>query len=145
MYVELETTCFGFPEASCELFWGNARILVEGSEEDSYEDVIRNMYCNLATLGVFDKVKLVPQWGSALDPDEEREAREAIEKLDGFEITPEYAASVAEEAQQAAQRAQTNLKKMAMLMQEEGLKRGLNKEERQGMTLGETLGEKPPG
>ena len=54
-------------------------------------------------------------------------------------LTDEYAARVAAEEVEQAEQESTDFGRITRFMQEEGLRRGLNKEERAKLTLGEAF------
>ena len=138
--VELDTNILGFPKAAYDLGIDGPRteIVVNGYAEDSYEDVTRQLCRALAVLGLRGEVRLF--CNGVADEEEKREIFADVGHLEGaLCLTDEYAARVAaEEAEQAAKE-DADFDRIKRFMQEEGLRRGLNKEEREKLTLGQVF------
>ncbi len=141
MYVELGTDLLGNPEATFDLEMSDARatLVVRGLEDQGYEDVIRNMYRALALVGYRGEVGVVA--GDLLGKEDKQEAISAIERVGDFEVTAAYAQRVAQEELEKAEAEARSFRKLASFLQQEGLRRGLNKEERENLTLGEVFRE----
>lgn len=125
-----------------------AEVVVKGFrddiEDDTYEDVARQMCRVLALLGFRGEVSLF--YDGTGDEEDQREIFATIDRLkETLRITESDALRVAEEERQKSESLAAGLKKMGSTMKQEGLRRGLNKEERRQMTLGEALEGKPPG
>jgi hypothetical protein len=135
--VELGTNILGFPKAAYDLGIDGPRteIVVNGYEDDTYEDVTRQMCCALAVLGFRGKVRLFCD--GVAEEEEKREIFANVGHLEGtLWLTDEYAARVgAEEAEQE----DADFGRIMRFLKEEGLRRGLNKEERGKLTLGEAF------
>lgn len=139
--IALRADAFG-PRAVYELGLDGlpAEIVVKGFrddiEDDSYEDVARQMCRALALLGFRGEVSLF--YNGTGDEEDKREIFATIDRLkDTLRITEGDVRRVAAEEHQNSESLEAGLKKMGSAMKQEGLKRGLNKEERQRLTLGE--------
>ena len=140
MDVELGTNILGFPKATYDVGIDGPRtgIVVNGYEEDSYEDVTRQMCRALAVLGFRGEVRLFCDGGA--DEEEKREIFANVGNLEGaLWLTEEYAARVGEEEVEWAEKEDADFGRIRRFMQEEGLRRGLNKEKREKLTLGEAF------
>ena len=138
--VELGTNILGFPKAAYDVGIDGPRteIVVDGYEDDTYEDVTRQICSALAVLGFRGEVRLFCDGGA--DEEEKREIFAKVGHLTGtLHLTDEYAARVAAEEAEQAEQESTDFGRITRFMQEEGLRRGLNKEERQRLTLGEAF------
>jgi hypothetical protein len=137
--VELGTNILGFPMAAYDVGIDGPRteIAVNGYEDDSYEDVARQICRALAVLGFRGEVRLFCDAGA----DEEK--REIFAKVghlkEVLHLTDEYAARVAAEEVEQAKKEDADFGTIMRFMREEGLRRGLNKEEREKLTLGEAF------
>ena len=143
--VELGTNIFGLPKAAYDVGIDGPRteIVVNGYEEDTYEDATRQMCRALAVLGFRGEVRLFCDAGA--DEEEKREIFANVGHLNGvLWLTEEYAGRVAAEEVEQAEKESTDFGRITRFMQEEGLRRGLNKEEREKLTLGEAF-EEPQG
>jgi hypothetical protein len=141
--VELGTGLLGYPQATYELglTGPTTSIVVEGYEDDTYEGVAHSMCRALALLGCRGEVRLY--YDGMADEEEKKEIFVTIDALKGrLQLTDEMAQRVAEEEQQHAENEAARFKKMASFIKQEGLRRGLTKEEREKLTLKEAL-EKP--
>jgi hypothetical protein len=138
--VELGTNILGFPKAAYDVGVDGPRteIVVNGYEDDTYEDVTRQMCRALAVLGFRGEVRLFCDGGAG-----EGEKREIFAKVGHLEgalwLTDEYAACVGAEEAEQAKKESTDFGRIIRFMQEEGLRRGLNKEERERLTLGQVF------
>jgi hypothetical protein len=140
MDVELRVNALGVPVATYELGTAGARIVVEGYEDETIEDVVEGMCCALAVLNFRGEVRLFN--AGVASEEAEREMRATIERFNGkLWITDEDGALIAAEEERLAEKAQAEIKKVRSFMQQEGLRRGLNKEERESMTFGEAISE----
>jgi hypothetical protein len=138
--VELGTNILGFPKAACDLGIDGPRteIVVHGYEEDTYEDVTRQMCRALAMLGFRGEVRLF--CSGAADEEQKRGIFANVGHLEGtLWLTDEYAGRVAAEEVEQAAKEDADFGRIMLFMQEEGLRRGLNKEERGKLTLGESF------
>ena len=138
--VLLGTNILGFPKAACDLGIDGPRteIVVNGYEDDTYEDVTRQMCRALAVLGFRGEIRLFCNGGA--DEEQKREIFANVGHLEGtLSLTDEYAARVAAEAVEQAEKEDADFGRIKRFMQEEGLRRGLNKEEREKLTLGEAF------
>jgi hypothetical protein len=138
--VELGTNIFGFPKAAYEVGIDGPRteIVVNGYEDDTYEDVTRQICRALAVLGFRGAVRLFCDGGA--DEEEKQEIFATVDHLKGtLHLTDEYAARVAAEEVEQAEKEDADFGRIMRFMQEEGLRRGLNKEEREKLTLGEAF------
>jgi hypothetical protein len=138
--VELGTNILGFPKATYDvgIDGPQSEIAVNGYEGDTYEDVTRQMCRVLAVLGFRGEVRLFCDGGA--DEEEKREIFANVGHLEGtLWLTDEYAARVIAEEVEQAEREDTDFGRIMLFMQEEGLRRGLNKEEREKLTLGESF------
>jgi hypothetical protein len=137
--VELGTNILGFPKAAFDVGIDGPRteIVVNGYEDDTYEDVTRQICRVLAVLGFRGEVRLICDGGA------EEEKREIFAKVGHLKgvlwLTDEYAAGVAAEEVEQAEKEDADFGRIMRFMQEEGLRRGLNKEEREKLTLGEAF------
>jgi hypothetical protein len=137
--VELGTNILGFPKAAFDVGIDGPRteIVVNGYEDDTYEDVTRQICRALAVLGFRGAVRLFCDGGAE---EEKREIFANVGHLKGvLWLTDEYAAGVAAEEVEQAEKEDADFGKIMRFMQEEGLRRGLNKEEREKLTLGEAF------
>ena len=140
MDVELGHNILGFPKAAYGVGIDGPRteIVVDGYEGDTYEDVVRQMCRALAALGFRGEVKLF--CNGAADEDETREIFANVGHLEGaLWVTDEFAARVAAEEAERAQKEDADFARIIRFLNEEGLRRGLNKEERGKLTLGEAF------
>ena len=138
--VELGTNIFGLPKAAYDVGIDGPRteIVVNGYEDDSYEDVAQQICRALAVLGFRGEVRLFCDAGA--DEEEKREIFANVGHLNGvLWLTDEYAGRVAAEEVEQAEKESTDFGRITRFMQEEGLRRGLNKEERAKLTLGEAF------
>jgi hypothetical protein len=138
--VELGTNILGFPKAAYDVGIDGPRtqIVVNGYEDDTYEDVTRQICRALAVLGFRGEVRLFCDGGA--DEEETREIFANVGHLEGtLWLTDEYAARVAAEEAEHAEQEDGDFGRIMRFMQEEGLKRGLNKEEREKLTLGQVF------
>jgi len=139
--VELGTEILGYPKASYELGFDGpvTEVVVRGYEGDTYESVAQGMYRALALLGFRGELRLFYD-GMVSNEEEKKEIFATIDRLKGtLQITDEDAARIAAEEYQATEGTLVRFKQMASLVREEGLRRGLTKEEREKLTLGEAL------
>jgi len=140
IYVELGTSFLDYPEATYELGIGDLRtvVRVEGYEDDTYEDVARGMCRALALLGFRGEVGLF--YDGMAGGEEKREILATIDSLKGeLRLTGEGAERAAAEEQQRHKRELAWFSKTASFIKQEGLRRGLPKEEREKLTLREAL------
>ena len=140
MDVELGHNILGFPKAAYGVGIDGPRtaIVVDGYEGDTHEDVARQMCRALAVLGFRGEVKLFCD--AAADEDETREVFASVGHLEGaLWLTDEFAARVAAEETERVKKEDADFARMTRFMNEEGLRRGLNKEERGKLTLGEAF------
>jgi hypothetical protein len=138
--VELGTNILGFPMAAYDVGIDGPRteIAVNGYEDDSYEDVARQICRALAVLGFRGEVRLFCDAGA--DEKEKREIFANVGHLKGtLHLTDEYAERVAAEEVEQAKKEDADFGTIMRFMREEGLRRGLNKEEREKLTLGEAF------
>src|ERR671910_663245 len=138
--VELGTNILGFPKAVYDVGIDGPRteIVVDGYEDDTYEDVTRQICRALAVLGFRGEVRLFCDGGA--DEEEKREIFASVGHLKGvLWLTDEYAGRVAAEEVEQAEKENADFGRITRFMQEEGLRRGLNKEEREKLTLGEAF------
>jgi hypothetical protein len=138
--VELGTNILGLPKAAYDVGIDGPRteIVVNGYEDDSYEDVARQMCRALAVLGIRGEVRLFCDAGA--EEEEKREIFANVGHLKGvLHLTDEYAARVAAEEVEHSEKEDADFGRIMRFMQEEGLRRGLNKEERAKLTLGEVF------
>ena len=140
MDVELGTNILGFPKAAYDVGIDGPRteIVVDGYEDDTYEDVTRQICRTLAVLGFRGEVRLFCDAGA--EEEQKREIFANVGPLKGvLWLTDEYAGRVAAEEVEHAEKESTDFGRITRFMQEEGLRRGLNKEERKRLTLGEAF------
>ena len=138
--VELGTNILGFPKAAYDVGIDGPRteIVVNGYEDDTYQDVTQQICRALAVLGFRGEVRLFCDGGA--DEEETREIFANVGHLEGtLWLTDEYAARVAAEEAEQAEQEDGDFGRIMRFMQEEGLKRGLNKEEREKLTLGQVF------
>ena len=138
--VELGTNILGFPRAAYDVGIDGPRteIVVNGYDDDTYENVARQICRALAVLGFRGEVRLFCDGGA--DEEEKREIFASVGHLKGvLQLTDDYAARVAAEEVERAEQESTDFGRIMRFMQEEGLRRGLNKEERKQLTLGEAF------
>ena len=138
--VQLGTNILGFPKAAHDVGIDGPRteIVVNGCEEDTYEDVTRQMCRALAVVGFRGEVRLFCE--GVADEEQKREIFAKVGHLEGtLWLTDEYAARVCAEEVEQAEREDADFGRIMLFMQEEGLRRGLNKEERAKLTLGEAF------
>jgi hypothetical protein len=96
--VELGTNILGLPKAAYDVGIDGPRteIVVNGYEDDSYEDVAQQICRALAVLGFRGEVRLFCDGGA--DEEEKREIFAKVGHLKGvLQLTDEYAARVAAE------------------------------------------------
>jgi hypothetical protein len=137
--VELGTDILGFPKAAYDVGIDGPRteIAVNGYEDDTYEDVTRQICRALAVLGFRGEVRLFCDGGAE---EEKREIFANVGHLKGvLWLSDEYAACVAAEEVEQAEQEDADFGRIMRFMQEEGLRRGLNREAREKMTLGEAF------
>lgn len=130
----------GFPKAAYGVGIDGPRteIVVHGYEDDTYEDVAWQMCRTLAVLGFRGEVKLFCD--GAAEEDETREIFASVGDLEGaLWLTDEFAARVAAEEAERAKMEDADFARIIRFLKEEGLRRGLNKEERGKLTLGEAF------
>jgi hypothetical protein len=130
-------------EATAELWIGNGdvvEIVVGSVDEEGAKEVIARMRRALAFLGLCGEM-LVAVDVDVYGEERKEEALRVIEKLSEQDrtITWNDVRRVNQEAEEEARRVERGFGKLAGFMKEEGLKRGLNKEEREKLTLGEAL------
>ena len=138
--LELGTNILGFPKAAYDVGIDGPRteIAVNGYEYDTYEDVTRHICRVLAMLGFRGEVRLFCE--GVADEEEKREIFANVGHLEGMlQLTDEYAAHVVTEEVEQAEQELADFSGIMRFMQEEGLRRGLNKEEREKLTLGEAF------
>jgi imidazolonepropionase-like amidohydrolase len=143
MEVTLRTGLLGTPEASAELLVGRdvAQIVVEAiNEGEGFEEVlakIRRMLAHLGMVGKFYVDTNIP-----FDDEARGEAQRVIDNLSERDrtITPADVQRVLQEDEERAKQVSEGLKHIARIMKEEGLRRGLNKEERKKLSLDEVFG-----
>jgi hypothetical protein len=138
--VELGTNILGFPKAAYDVGIDGPRteIVVDGYEHDTYEDVTRQICRALAVLGLRGEVRLFCDAGA--EEEQKREIFANVGHLKGLLwLTDEYAGRVAAEEVEHSEKESTDFGRITRFMQEEGLRRGLNKEEREKLTLGEAF------
>ena len=138
--VELGTNICGFPKAAYDVGIDGPRteIVANGHEDDTYDDVARQICRALAVLGFRGEVRLFCDAGS--EEEEKREIFANVGHLEGvLWLTDEYARRVAAEKVEQAEKESTDFGRVTRFMQEEGLRRGLNREERAKLTLGEVF------
>jgi hypothetical protein len=138
--VELGTNILGLPKAAYDVGIDGPRteIAVNGYEDDTYEDVARQICRALAMLGFRGEVRLFCDAGA--EEEEKREIFANVGHLKGeLHLTDEYAARVAAEEVEHSEKEDADFGRIMRFMQEEGLRRGLNKEERAKLTLGEVF------
>ena len=134
------TNILGFPKAAYGVGIDGPRteIVVDGYEDDTYEDVTRQICSALAVLGFRGEVRLFCDAGA--EEEEKREIFASVGHLKGvLWLTDEYAGRVATEDVEQAEKESTDFGRITRFMQEEGLRRGLNKEERAKLALGEAF------
>ena len=134
------TNILGFPKAAYDVGIDGPRteIVVNGYEDDTYEDVTRQICRALAMLGFRGEVRLFCDTGA--EEEEKREIFAKVGHLAGtLRLTDEYAAGMGAEEVEQAEKESTDFGRIMRFMQEEGLRRGLNKEEREKLTLGEAF------
>src|SRR5215216_4574271 len=130
--VELGTDILGFPKAAYSVGIDGPRteIAVNGYEEDTYEDVTRQLCRALAVVGFRGEVRLF--CNGVADEEEKREIFANVGHLEGaLWLTDEYAAHVVAKEVEQAELESADFGRIMRFMQEEGLRRGLNKEERE--------------
>jgi len=138
--VELGTNILGFPKAAYDVGIDGPRteIVVNGYEHDTYKDVTRQMCRALAVLGFRGEVRLFCDGGA-----EEEEKQEIFANVghlkDSLWLTDEYTARVPAEEVEQAEKEDADFGRIKRFMQEEGLRRGLNKEERAKLKLGQVF------
>jgi hypothetical protein len=122
--VELGTNILGFPKAAFDVGIDGPRteIVVNGYEDDTYEDVTRQICRALAVLGFRGEVRLFCDGGAE---EEKREIFANVGHLKGvLWLTDEYAAGVAAEEVEQAEKEDADFGRIMRFMQEEGLRRG---------------------
>ncbi len=156
MLIELRLSD-GVPEASANLEFGTgdrADIVVsmiyevlmydDDEEEMGYEElitkVIAKMHRTLAYLGLCGRMFFDPS-GLTYDDEVREEAKRVLDGLSeqDLTITPEDVVRVRREEAEASEKTAALFKKLETSAKEEGLRRGLGKEERSRMTLGEAF------
>jgi hypothetical protein len=138
--VELGTNILGFPKAAFGVGIDGPRteIVVNGYEGDTYEDVARQMGRALAALGFRGEVRLFCE--GAAHEQERREIFANVGHLEGtLWLTDEYAAHVDADEAERAKKEDADFGNITRFLKEEGLRRGLNKEERGRLTLGDAF------
>ena len=143
MEVTLRTGLLGTPEASAELLVGRdvAQIVVEAIDEgEGFEEVLAKMRRTLAHLGMVGKFYV--DANIPFDNEARGEAQRVIDNLSERDrtITPADVQRVLQEDEERAKQVSEGLKHIARTMKEEGLRRGLNKEERKKLSLDEVFG-----
>jgi len=138
--VELGTNILGFPKAAFGVGIDGPRteIVVNGYEGDTYEDVARQMCRALAALEFRGEVRLFCE--GAAHEQERREIFANVGHLEGtLWLTDEYAARVDADEAERAKKEDADFGNITRFLKEEGLRRGLNKEERGRLTLGDAF------
>jgi len=122
--VELGTNILGFPKAAYDVGIDGPRteIVVNGYEDDTYEDVTRQICRALAVLGFRGEVRLFCDGGA--DEEEKQEIFANVDHLKGtLHLTDEYAARVAAEEVEQAEKEDADFGRIMRFMREEGLRR----------------------
>jgi hypothetical protein len=113
---------------------------------EAWAELLRETRNMLARCMILGRMKVVASEGYLLQTDEENsESIEKAKKLLGeefFDITFDTAMRALKERYEEEAAVRGGLRIMMNLMEEEGLRRGLNKEERGRMTIGEAFGPK---
>ncbi len=143
MEVTLRTGLLGTPEASAELLVGRdvAQIVVEAiNEGEGFEEVLAKIRRTLAHLGMVGKFYV--DTNIPFDDEARGEAQRVIDNLSERDrtITPADVQRVLQEDEERAKQVSEGLKHITRIMKEEGLRRGLNKEERKKLSLDEVFG-----
>ncbi len=143
MEVTLRTGTLGTPEACVELLLGRdaAKVVVGAiDEEEGFEEVLIKMRRTLAHLGMVGEFYV--DANIPFDGEARKEAQRVIDNLSERDrtITPADIQRVFQEDEERAKQVSEGLEHVAKIMKEECLRRGLNKEERKGMTLDEVFG-----
>ena len=147
MDILLGRSVSGTLEAKVELELGKttSTIVVTAHDEgDDLEEAITGMYRTLAWLGLTGEVNIYFDGSTIESPsDEEAEAVDAVLRRlygeSGPTITPEDVARVHQEVGEEEDRITGRFGTLIRRMKEEGLRRGLNKEEREKMTVEDAL------
>ena len=135
-------------EAKVELELGRttSTIVVTAHDEgeDELEEAITGMYRTLAWLGLTGEVNIYFDGSTIESPsDGEAEAVDAVLRRlygeSGPTITPDDVARVHQEVGEEENRITGRFDTLIRRMKEEGLRRGLNKEEREKMTVEDAL------
>src|SRR5215211_4833015 len=129
--VELGTNILGFPKAAYDVGIDGPRteIVVNGYEDDTYEDVTRQICRALAVLGFRGEVRLFCDGGA--DEEEKREIFANVGHLKGvLQLTDEYAARVAAEEVEQAKKEDADFGRIMRFMREEGLTNYLKTDKR---------------
>jgi hypothetical protein len=133
--VELGTNILGFPKAAYNVGIDGPRTEIVAN---GYEDVTRQICRALAVLGFRGEVRLFCEAGT--EEEEKREIFANVGHLKGvLQLTDEYTRCVDAEGVEQAEKESTDFGRITRFMQEEGLRRGLNKEERAKLTPGEVF------
>ena len=148
MDILLGRSVSGTLEAKVELELGKttSTIVVTAHDEgkDELEEAITGMYRTLAWLGLTGEVNIYFDGSTIESPsDGEAEAVDAVLRRlygeSGPTITPEDVARVHQEVGEEENRIAGRFGTLIRRMKEEGLRRGLNKEEREKMTVEDAL------
>ena len=143
-FVELRESVIGL-EAAAEVDMGDdhAEIVVSSLEED-YGEIIARMHKTLAHLGQCGEMLFNIQ---ELDAEKREEAARVLDKLYKRDrtIKREDVIRVHRKAAEYHERMALRMGEFGRVLGEEGLKRGLNKEERKSLTLGDVLQGQPRG
>ena len=143
MEVTLRIGALGTPVACAELLLGRdvAHIVVEAiDEEEGFEEVLAKMRRTLTHLSMVGKFYV--DANIPFDEAARGEAQRVIDNLSEEDrtITPADVQRVFQEDEQRAKQVSEGLTHITRIMKEECLRRGLNKEEREKLTLGEAFG-----
>lgn len=143
-FVELREAAIGL-DAAAEVDMGDdlAEIVVSSLEED-YGDLIARMHRTLAHLGQCGEMLFNLK---ELDAEKREEAARVVANLSKRDrtIKREDVARVHRKAAEYHERMFIRMGELGRALGEEGLKRGLNKEERKSLTLGDVLEGQPRG
>ena len=148
MDILLGKSVSGTLEAKVELELGKTTstigVIAHDEGEDELEEAITGMYRTLAWLELIGEVNIYFDGSTIESPsDEEAEAVDAVLRRlygeSGPTITPEDVARVHQEVGEEEDRITGRFDTLIRRMKEEGLRRGLNKEEREKMTVEDAL------
>jgi hypothetical protein len=146
MEVTLRNSFLGIREASAELPMAGAglvQIVVQAlDDEEGFEEVVTKMRRTLAYLDLVGEFYVLAE-GPFVDETHREEAQRIVDGLSERDrtITSADVQRAREEQVEHAKRVNEGLgKQVTRGMKEEGLRRGLNKEEREKMTLEEAFG-----